>query len=65
MVLKEVDREIFTIKILGSYGKGELLEPITKDFPQFGPGGATQAVTLSPIELLELIDLLKGDNYHE
>ena len=49
----------------GSYGKGELLEPITKDFPQFGPGGATQAVTPSPIELLELIDLLKGDNYHE
>jgi hypothetical protein len=29
----------------GLWGKADWLEPIVKDFPQFGEGGATQAIT--------------------
>ncbi len=43
----------------GQWGKADWLEPITKDFPKFGPGGATQAITKSPIHLDSLIDLSK------
>lgn len=41
----------------GNWGKSSYLEPITTDFPQFGPGGATQAVTNRPIKIDTLIDL--------
>ena len=33
----------------GNWGKASYLEPITNDFPQFGNGGATQAITHSHI----------------
>lgn len=33
----------------GNWGKSSYLEPITKDFPQFGNGGATQVITHSNI----------------
>ena len=39
-------------------GRGEL-EPITKDYPIYDPGGATQAVTNQKIILDNLEDLLK------
>ena len=35
----------------GNWGKASYLEPITTDFPQFGPGGATQVITHSPINI--------------
>lgn len=43
----------------GKWGKAECLEPITKDFNKFGPGGATQAITNQKIKIDSLIDLLK------
>lgn len=43
----------------GNWGKGAHLEPITSDFPEFGPGGATQAVTCSKIFIDEIVKLLK------
>ena len=43
----------------GNWGRADYLEPITKDFPSFGRGGATQATTYSRIELDELLNLLK------
>ncbi len=42
----------------GSWNQADYLEPITRDFPQFGPGGATQAITDSAIKLDEITDLL-------
>lgn len=33
----------------GKWGTAEWLEPLARDFPAFGPGGATQAVTNLPI----------------
>lgn len=41
----------------GEWGKADWLEPITKDFPDFGEGGATQAVTNKAIKLDSLEDL--------
>ena len=35
----------------GNWGKANYLEPLTKDFPEYGPGGATQAITNLPIKL--------------
>ncbi len=35
----------------GNWGKAPYLEPITKDFPQFGNGGATQVITHSDIQI--------------
>lgn len=35
----------------GNWGKANYLEPLTKDFPEYGPGGATQAVTNLQIKL--------------
>ena len=43
----------------GEWGKASWLEPITKDNPIYGPGGATQAVTNQKIILDNLEDLLK------
>ena len=33
----------------GRWGQAEHLEPIAKDFPEWGTGGGTQAITYSPI----------------
>jgi hypothetical protein len=33
----------------GQWGKADYLEPITKDFTEYGSGGATQAITNKPI----------------
>lgn len=33
----------------GNWGMASYLEPIARDFPQFGMGGATQAITYSEI----------------
>jgi len=33
----------------GKWGEAKWLEPITKDFPKYGPGGATQALTYQKI----------------
>ena len=35
----------------GNWGRAPYLEPITKDFPQFGNGGATQVITHSNISI--------------
>ncbi len=42
----------------GKWGTASWKEPITKDFPNFGQGGATQAITNHSIILDELEDLL-------
>ncbi|MHB1395126.1 MAG: RHS repeat-associated core domain-containing protein, partial [Clostridia bacterium] len=41
----------------GNWGRADYLEPITKDFLQFGPGKATQAVTTKPVDILDLFKL--------
>ena len=43
----------------GNWGKAPYLEPITKDFPQFGNGGATQVITHSGIQIDSIIKLPK------
>ena len=43
----------------GKWGEASWLEPITKAYPQYGAGGATQAITNQKIKLDSLIDLLK------
>ena len=45
----------------GNWGKANYLEPITTDFPEFGPGGATQAITNQTINLEELTKLPEYD----
>ncbi|WP_036870559.1 RHS repeat domain-containing protein, partial [Porphyromonas macacae] len=40
------------------WGKADYLEPITKDFPEFGRGGATQAITHKEIKV-DKIESLK------
>lgn len=44
----------------GNWGKASYLEPITKDFPEFGKGGATQVITRSRI----IIDLITKLSKH-
>ena len=44
----------------GKWGQADHLEPITADFPEFGPGGATQAVTEKPIQATRITDLRTG-----
>jgi Zn-dependent protease with chaperone function len=44
----------------GKWGTAEWLEPITKDYPDYGPGGATQAITNSPIKIKNIVDLKTG-----
>ena len=41
----------------GKWGQASWLEPITKDFPKYGPGGATQALTYQKIKLNSLKNL--------
>lgn len=41
----------------GNWGRADYLEPITRDFKFFGPGGVTQAVTYS--EIKSIIDISK------
>lgn len=43
----------------GKWGKADYLEPITKDFHEFGKGGATQAITHKEIkeDKIEHLDL--------
>jgi len=43
----------------GNWGKASYLEPITKDFPQFGTGGATQVITNSNIKINAITKLPK------
>jgi hypothetical protein len=44
----------------GNWGKADYLEPLTKDFPEFGSGGATQAITNKSIILDDLVKIPKG-----
>lgn len=41
----------------GKWGQASWLEPITKDFPKYGPGGATQAITYQKIKFNDLKNL--------
>ena len=45
---------------LGNWGKGPHLEPITRDFPDFGFGGASQRITTSGVQLERVIDTRTG-----
>lgn len=45
----------------GKWGEADYFEPITKDFPEFGPGGATQAVTTKPIKIDSITHLPKEE----
>jgi hypothetical protein len=49
----------------GDFGRANYLEPVTKDFPQFGEGGATQAVTRDPFRVNRIIDLKDGSIIYE
>ena len=42
-----------------NWNKGNELEPFTKSYPNYGSGGATQAITRSEIKLDEVIQLPK------
>ncbi len=44
----------------GDWGEADYLEPITKDFPGFGQGGATQAVIDREVSVSKIIDLKTG-----
>lgn len=48
----------------GQWGTASHLEPLTVDFAQFGPGGATQAITNLPIQAREIVDLRTGKVLH-
>jgi len=46
----------------GNWGNADWLEPITKDMPQFGSGGASQAVTNNALSnILEVKDLFTNE----
>ncbi len=45
----------------GDWGKGNWLEPITKDHPDFGAGGATQVVVGKPVQADKIVDLKSGE----
>ena len=44
----------------GNWGKGPHLEPVARDFPDFGFGGASQRITTSPIQAERIIDTRTG-----
>jgi hypothetical protein len=46
---------------LGKWGEADYLEPITSSMPQFGDGGATQAVTNAAIQVERIINLRTGE----
>ena len=43
----------------GKWGTADYLEPITRDYPEYGPGGATQAITHSQIRIDSIEQLPK------
>ena len=45
----------------GNWDTADWLEPITKDHPEYGLGGATQAVTNSAIRVNEIVNLKTGE----
>jgi hypothetical protein len=45
----------------GGWGNANHLEPITKDYPEFGSGGATQAFTRQPLKVRRVVDLRTGE----
>lgn len=49
----------------GEYGRGEFREPITKDYKEFGSGGATQAITNKEISVDRIIDIRTGKVLYE
>ena len=49
----------------GMWGEADHLEPLTRDFPQFGSGGATQAITNRPIQVRRIVDLRTGKVLYE
>ena len=49
----------------GKWGTADYYEPITKDFPQFGSGNTTQAITKSPIKADKIINLDTGETLYE
>ena len=49
----------------GEWGNAKHLEPITKDFPNFGQGGATQAITTKEIYLDKILDTKTGNILYE
>ena len=44
----------------GRWNTTNVLEPITKTFPEWGKGGATQAITNQPIRVDRLAELPTG-----
>jgi hypothetical protein len=49
----------------GEWGKSDKPEAITKDFPERGPGGATQAITDKSIVVDKIIDTRTGEVLYE
>ena len=45
----------------GDWGNASYLEPIIRDFPDHGLGGATQVITTLCFKVSEIIDLLTGE----
>ncbi len=45
----------------GKWGTADYLEPLTKDNPQWGQGGGTQAITTQPIQVTRIVDLRSGE----
>lgn len=41
----------------GKWGSADYLEPLTKDFPDFGTGGATQAVTSNSFKIFRVTNM--------
>lgn len=54
------------VRILrGRYGTADHLEPLTKDYPEYGVGRATQAVTYEGIQASRIVDLKTGKVIYE
>ena len=49
----------------GRYGSADYLEPLTKDYPQYGVGAATQAITNRSIQASQIVDLKTGQSIYE
>lgn len=45
----------------GRFGSRDYLEPLTGTFPEYGAGGATQAITNNKIHVREIVDLRSGE----
>jgi RHS repeat-associated protein len=50
---------------LGNWGNGPHLEPVARDFPDFGFGGASQRTTTSEINATRIIDRRTGEILYE